>query len=170
MYAVPPRGFSGPVKSRKGTEERKENAEEKKRERRRRGKQTGEGSPLSCAAGTLSSPVANSLLSTGSSPPFPFAATHIHTRAHIHIHIHIHIYTYIKRYGGNTQSGAVRRVTKREMGTTDTEAAAGEGSIIKEKSRKIHNTMEKEGNGEKRRVQARENLGDRERERERNSG
>lgn len=78
MYAVPPRGFSGPVQSRKGAEERKESAEEKKRERRRRGKQTGEGSPLSCAAGTLSSPVANSLLSTGSSPPFPFAATHIY--------------------------------------------------------------------------------------------
>lgn len=110
MYAVPPRGFSGPVKSRKGAEERKESAEEKKRERRRRGKQTGEGSPLSCAAGTLSSPVANSLLSTGSSPPFPFCG---------------HTYIHIERYG-DTQSGAVRGVTKREMGTTDTEAASGE--------------------------------------------
>lgn len=36
----------------------------------------------------------------------------------------------------------MRGATKREMGTTDTEAAAGEGkgSIIKEKRKKIHTT------------------------------
>lgn len=37
-----------------------------------------------------------------------------------------HTYIHIERYG-DTQSGAVRGVTKREMGTTDTEAATGEG-------------------------------------------
>lgn len=51
-------------------------------------------------------------------------------------------------------------MTKREMGTTDTEAATGkgrggEGSVIKEKRRKIHNTTEKESGAEKGRVRAR---------------
>ena len=154
MYAVPPRGFSGPVKSRKGAEERKENAEEKKRERRRRGKQTGEGSPLSCAAGTWSSPVANSLLSTGSSPPFPFAATHTqtHTRARIHMYIYM-----IRRQHTKWSCAGSDRERERWEPPTQKRLPGMEGKYYKRKKGGKYTTRRRRrATGEKRRVRARE--------------